>query len=700
MIRQLFAGLVCAASCGVASAATVHVAKTGDDDTGLGTKERPYASIAKAISVANAWDTICVQKGTYNETVSNGSVDNLTIAGGYDTNWQRDLVNAQTFVIPPSGQDCLVLSGVVSNVVKGLVLTGGKNGVTLNTALPSGLKPTGSYCTSHYHDLSQLVITNNSNHGINCQNLGGCGLRLVSSLVAKNKQRGVHAVGNSTCGACIFNCTIVDNGTYGIVTFQMITAYDIRNCLITGNDYYYAYSHDSSTHMVLMAHNLAYRPSGYAAHWHEGAVITGGGNLFLEPKMNADWTLKADSPCLGAGMDLSGDPRCAVLEDVYGTPWDGVYDIGCFKSPLPAPKKLGDVYVATDGDDANTGADAAHPLKTPAIGALRLADGGTLHFAAGTYTSGFSITAKGATVRGAGKEKTLFTVGSDKEDLAACFAIDIAADNVTVERLSAVNGPGNGINLAPNAFAREALVRDCEFRGCYVGVRCRAYGAADYLASLLPEDKGESSDTWAYHRLSHCVISNNVTRGIDVGESGYTAMRGDNLLIVRNGTDGVYCRDRNGSGFYVPSYFYYCTIADNGGHGVYNYAPNDFGRPKFYNSVFTGNAVGVSRAKFDDVTVERCVVSGNGCNFLDDYAKFGDTNGTTTAAMEYLSPSSYRLADGCPAIGLARALTASDKIAEPLTDLIGRPRYVGDRAGKRDSGCYVREPHGLMLIVR
>ena len=58
----LFSGALCA------SAREIHVAKTGDD-SGNGSQERPYLTIAKASEVAQPGDVITVHAGTYREWV-------------------------------------------------------------------------------------------------------------------------------------------------------------------------------------------------------------------------------------------------------------------------------------------------------------------------------------------------------------------------------------------------------------------------------------------------------------------------------------------------------------------------------------------------------------------------------------------------------------------------------------------------------
>lgn len=67
MVALMFGGLTLTLS-SPSSATTIYVATTGNDDTGDGSGENPYATIQKGINVASDGDTVRVAAGLYEET--------------------------------------------------------------------------------------------------------------------------------------------------------------------------------------------------------------------------------------------------------------------------------------------------------------------------------------------------------------------------------------------------------------------------------------------------------------------------------------------------------------------------------------------------------------------------------------------------------------------------------------------------------
>ena len=111
-----------------ASAATIHVATYGDDGENDGSAARPYATIAKAIGLAQADDEIRVAGGVYTEALVS-TVERLTISGSWTKGFAgRDLVNCRTVIKSPnrSKQDCFQANGIL-NRLDGVDLAGGRS---------------------------------------------------------------------------------------------------------------------------------------------------------------------------------------------------------------------------------------------------------------------------------------------------------------------------------------------------------------------------------------------------------------------------------------------------------------------------------------------------------------------------------------------------------------------------------------------
>ena len=77
-----------------ASAATGYVSTTGNDTSGTGASNTPWASVTNAVAHATSGDTILVGAGVYTQSVTFAALNNLTIRGGYNsTTWAWDPAN-------------------------------------------------------------------------------------------------------------------------------------------------------------------------------------------------------------------------------------------------------------------------------------------------------------------------------------------------------------------------------------------------------------------------------------------------------------------------------------------------------------------------------------------------------------------------------------------------------------------------------
>lgn len=167
----------------------------------------------------------------------------------------------------------------------------------------------------------------------------------------------------------------------------------------------------------------------------------------------------------------AGEPQPLAIQAVYLTDW----------------------YVDDDGSDANTGADAAHPLKTLTNALARVISGDTVHVAEGVYREGAALQQKPVkqgcvpsvraravvpsyvTVVGAGPEKT-FVCGQDAqtspdqygcgadamrgvflEDYAVLSNLTVCAGRTDCVDVENDNNHGGGVL----ARSEKALVIDC-----------------------------------------------------------------------------------------------------------------------------------------------------------------------------------------------------------------------------------------------
>lgn len=180
--------------------ATIYVATTGNDTTGNGSAETPYATITKAISVATAnVDTISVAGGTYNAEKING-----TAANGY-------------LFIDKAGLTFTATGAVivtVSNAAAGRVarITNGSNNTTFNASGSGswtfdGLRSDASYCATAM-EINATATPNTFEH---------CTFKRATTLLN---------FGNATITATCTDCTFTDGGE-NIASARGITGYDV-----------------------------------------------------------------------------------------------------------------------------------------------------------------------------------------------------------------------------------------------------------------------------------------------------------------------------------------------------------------------------------------------------------------------------------------------------------------------------------------
>lgn len=532
---------VCAVLTGVyalsASAATRYVSIAGCDETGAGTAGNPWRTITHAITndVTAAGDEILVAGGLYRESVTNdvskGGKERLVFKGGYDGDWTRDLKGSPTIVKPPvNSVPCWYIPNSVSNRVSGFVFTGGSYGI-----VPCGRTTKSSFARQDvfYTFLSQLVVTNNVNDGIliadippgNYQYADDC--VISSSYVARNGRYGIYVHIDQRSFYWIVNCTVVDNGSNGFYSQYGTCRLLALNCIFYGNkggtkDFCAAHNNPVSavgrSFVGVLDSSLGYSAS---------SGLPGNGNRPLggvfhdDPLVGPDGSLRADSKCVKAGLDVMAYPYLGASglsdEDLYGTPWNGEYDIGSVKSAgenLRGFAASDEVYVAAGGDDAAAGTPDA-PVASVEEGLYRTAAGGTCRLGPGEWTSRASLFLDGQKLVGAGRGETYLKAFTKGEPAVLIDASGVALKDLTVKdsavgvmhqtlyaartnaALEAVNfvNCSNGIVQTElrngwkglgvsRSYLRAFTAWRCAFLGCGSGIYANNDGGSGYTDTL------------------------------------------------------------------------------------------------------------------------------------------------------------------------------------------------------------------------
>lgn len=190
-----------------------------DDANGLDTGYSlldAFETVSEGVSASDSGDIILLSEGFYSESVLL-DFKNLTITG-YDPN--NKAVIASTVIEPNESEVGIILDNTANCKVYGLTLSGGDVGIMCKN---------GSSLS-----IGKCLIKDNINDGIlfysgkmsiqNCEILNNSGSGIVlydpnavisNSVIAKNSFSGVRGSSSQ-----IYNCTITDNGSYGVYSCQ------------------------------------------------------------------------------------------------------------------------------------------------------------------------------------------------------------------------------------------------------------------------------------------------------------------------------------------------------------------------------------------------------------------------------------------------------------------------------------------------
>jgi len=165
----------------------VDAANAGDPAQD-GTEAHPYEAIQTAIDAATPLAVVKVLPGSYSETV---------------------VMKAGVWVVG-AGPECATIDA--GNAGEGASLTGTEDVLLAGFAITSGADYNGIRIEDCSPTIRTCTITA-SKHGIGCVNSGSP--VLLNCLIAGNLNVGYWQTG--TAAATITNCTVANNGTYGIV---------------------------------------------------------------------------------------------------------------------------------------------------------------------------------------------------------------------------------------------------------------------------------------------------------------------------------------------------------------------------------------------------------------------------------------------------------------------------------------------------
>ena len=330
--------------------ADLYVSTTGSD-SGKGTQDSPFRTIAKASQAAGDGTTVHVAPGTYQGGFS-------TSANG--VTYVSDTKHGAKIVAPSGGADMAWSNSGANVTIDGFEVSGssfriglyttGSNSVIENTKVHdignnlSGKGGAGIYADS-YRGGTNITIQNNEVY-----NVGPAGTN--SSLV--------HAIYHSSTGT-IANNLVYDNAGVGIhlwhdardLTIVNNTAFNNYMGAWIGADEHYTYNGPADN--IKFANNIIYDNRGYGVaeggttgthnSYTNNLVYDNGTDFRLQNGLKATGTIAADPKFVKYDADGGGDYRLAAgspainagisanapTTDMNGASREGAVDIGAFE---------------------------------------------------------------------------------------------------------------------------------------------------------------------------------------------------------------------------------------------------------------------------------------------------------------------------------------------------------------------------------
>ena len=657
--------------------------------------------------------------------VTNGTLQNVTVSGG-------------SLSVSANGGGILVSS--CSNLTLA-ACTIVNNTVSMTSASGGGLYLSGSSLL-----LTNCVVASNLVVGANQNASYGGGIYLASGMLsmrdsvvdANYAQYGTNPNGQSKGGGLY-----VSAGTGTLV-----------NCLFYNNEAGYLYSHDSSTAPIVTVTGygdgiyvnggvLRVNSTTIACHPNTGIYQNGGavavtnsilwynfddlvgvpaGNLgycdiqtgdnngtngcfSVDPLLEYGFYLNPNSPCVSTG-NVS-----AAAAGLNGrtTRVDGTLDTNAkvnlgYHSPAGFDLTYADIYVATNGADANSGTNALQPFAT-LTNAFALARNGTrIHVAAGNYTTNgtaFPLTIQkqiGFQLLGTNSSATVINAaGANQRVLSLSYVGGVCrVEGLTFTggkqtaaspgQWSGTQGGGLWINDCSSVTLASCVLTNntaSSSSGKSYGGALYVYGSQVVMTNCLvlyntctegTQDSGFGSGVYF---LGHALtVANTVLAGNYVTYGGnptggqyayggglymsYGSASLFNCLLNNNDAYGtVYPANTHGDGIYVRSGVFganSCTIAGNVGEGIYL----NSGTVGITNSILWNNAI-------DLVNVPAASLA-----YCD--TQNGGTNGTNGCfSSDPIFSGGYYLNPGSPCVNTGNVTAATAGLGSLTTRVDGTP---------------------------
>lgn len=657
---------------------------------------------------AARWPTVLTRSSSITNRILNvsgvisGTLERVTISGGYRN---------------PSGSDSG--GGVYISGSTGLIFSACTvyNNRIVNATPASGTGYGGGiYSINSVVILSNCLVQANSNSGGNSSGGGiyfsGGSLTLVDSILANNlcaslyTQRGgglFHnggvcvfrnclAAGNALAdsqdmnGHCIYmnaaaatqrfeNCTVVFNGGQGISRAAGVVS--ATNCIVWGNG-------DDIVGSV----SLGYSDIG------DGDNSGTNGCISADPLFERGFYLASNSPAVGAGSNLVN----VLYLTNYTVRTDGALDTNASVSlgyhyPAGYDFSYGDLYVAANGDDGNSGTNADDPFRTVTRALTQAQNGTWVHVGAGHYTNGLETfpwtksNLMGLQILGTNRAATVFSAAGS----ASRILIFTRCNNLRVEKATLANAnwtgsygiSGAGIylnNCAGAVFADCAITNNymltdtpASSSPCYGGGMYSYAGVVTLSNCLVKSNTNRGGNgygaglallygiMWVYDSIladNHCIAYYTKAGGALANRGGMCWLR--NCLVVKNEASesgaGLYNYNATMPGFIVED----CTVANNAGEGLYGYSGTIVRNSIFWgnsNDVYGSIALSYSDIKDGD--------PGPGCISADP--AFANTN-AADYSLTYASPC-WNAGTNQPWMAGARDLAGYRRIINSRVDM-------------------------------